>query len=417
MEKTASTISADKPLNTSFANNLYQKLVFTVLRRITGVGITIRDMSQQNEATKPSVHFFGEESASLQAQIDIHDAIVYKSLATGGSIAAAEAYIDNQWSSPNLTRLIEVFAVCQQQLDELEKHMSWFTKLKNKLFHKRNKNSQSGSKENILAHYDLGNDLYTRFLDPEMMYSAAIYSEDADNLDAAQLNKLNLICQRLELKESDHLVEIGSGWGGLAIFAAQNYGCKVTTTTISDAQHDYAQARIKDLGLENKITLLKEDYRNLTGEYDKLVSIEMIEAVGFEYYSEFFGKCNSLLKSGGKMLIQAITIADQRFDHYRNNVDFIQRYIFPGGCLPSIEKMTTHLRKDTDMVLHELHDIGLDYAKTLNEWRQRFNDKWPELTQFGFDDKFKRLWNYYLCYCEGAFLQRATSTVHFVARK
>ena len=259
--------------------------------------------------------------------------------------------------------------------------------------------------------------MYTRFLDPEMMYSSAIYSKEATDLDAAQLNKLNLICQRLELTSDDRLVEIGTGWGGLAIFAAQNYRCHVTTTTISDAQHDYALARIKALGLEDKITLLKRDYRELTGEYDKLVSIEMIEAVGFEYYTECFSKCNALLNPGGKMLIQAITSAAQRFDHYRSNVDFIQRYIFPGGCLPSIEFMSKHLRQDTDMVLHELHDIGLDYAQTLNEWRVRFNKNWQELTEYGFDERFRRLWNYYLSYCEGAFLQRATSTVHFVARK
>lgn len=415
MEKTASSLSEDKNTDSkvSLANNIYQKIVFSVLNRITGVGITICD-KQINDG-KPT--HFGDPQAELQAQINIHDSSVYKALATGGSIAAAEAYIDNLWSSPNLTRLIEVFAVCQDQLDELEKKMSWFTKLKNSLFHKRNKNSQTGSKNNILAHYDLGNELYTRFLDPEMMYSSAIYSEHATDLDAAQKNKLHLICERLELKATDRLVEIGSGWGGLAIYAASNYGCHVTTTTISDAQHDYAKQRIESLGLQDKITLLKEDYRNLTGTYDKLVSIEMIEAVGFEFYSEFFNKCDSLLKPSGKMLIQAITIADQRFEHYKNNVDFIQRYIFPGGCLPSIEKMTSHLRQDTKMVLHELHDIGLDYAQTLNEWRERFNEKWPELTQFGFDERFKRLWNYYLCYCEGAFLQRATSTVHFIARK
>ncbi len=410
MEKLVTPISQS---SSSWSSGLYQKLIFAVLERIEGVGLTIHDPQLPGDGN----HFFGQRDAEIQAQLNIHDQGVYKSLATGGSIAAAEAFINNQWSSPNLTRLIEAFVVCQQQLDELESKMSWATKLKNKLFHRRNKNSQSGSKENILAHYDLGNDLYTRFLDPEMMYSSAIYSKEATDLDAAQLNKLNLICQRLELTSDDRLVEIGTGWGGLAIFAAQNYGCHVTTTTISDAQHDYAKARIKALGLEDKITLLKRDYRELTGEYDKLVSIEMIEAVGFEYYTEFFSKCNALLKPGGKMLIQAITIADQRFDHYRSNVDFIQRYIFPGGCLPSIEFMSKHLRQDTDMVLHELHDIGLDYAQTLNEWRVRFNKNWQELTEYGFDERFRRLWNYYLSYCEGAFLQRATSTVHFVARK
>ncbi len=410
MEKVESSVVKSSG---SLTDNLYQKLVFSILGKIKNVGLTIHDPALAGDGN----HFFGDKHAELQATLNIHDPRVYQALVKGGSIAAAESYIQNQWSSPNLTKLIELFVICQAQLDELESKMSWLTKIKNKLFHRKNKNSESGSKENILAHYDLGNELYTRFLDPEMMYSSAIYSEQATDLTAAQLNKLQKICERLELNEDDHLVEIGTGWGGLAIYAAQNFGCRVTTTTISDAQFEYAQNRINQLGLNDKITLLKKDYRLLKGQFDKLVSIEMIEAVGFEFYSTFFAKCNELLKPGGKMLIQAITIADQRFDHYRSNVDFIQRYIFPGGCLPSIEVMCNHLKKDTNMVLHELHDIGLDYAKTLNDWRVNFNRRWEELLEYGFDEQFRRLWNFYLCYCEGAFLQRATSTVHFVARK
>jgi cyclopropane-fatty-acyl-phospholipid synthase len=410
MEKSVGSVASSRQ---SISNNLYQKLVFSILKRIKNVGLTVHDPLISGDGKC----FFGDSSAELQATLNIHDQAVYKALATGGSIAAAESYIDNQWSSPNLTKLIELFVVCQAQLDELEGKMSWLTKIKNKMFHRKNKNSETGSKENILAHYDLGNELYTRFLDPEMMYSSAIYDDHATDLTAAQLNKLQRICERLDLQENDHVVEIGTGWGGLAIYAAQNYGCHVTTTTISDAQFEYAQQRVNELGLSDKITLLKQDYRKLTGQYDKLVSIEMIEAVGFEYYTTFFKKCNDLLKPGGKMLIQAITIADQRFDHYRSNVDFIQRYIFPGGCLPSVQVMCNHLKKDTSMVLHEMHDIGLDYAKTLADWRTNFNKRWDELTEHGFDDQFRRLWNFYLSYCEGAFLQRATSTVHFVARK
>ena len=283
--------------------------------------------------------------------------------------------------------------------------------------HWKNKNTTAGSKRNILAHYDLGNELYTRFLDKEMMYSSAIYPTNTATLAEAQQHKLQTICEKLELTEHDHLLEIGTGWGGLAIYAAQNYGCHVTTTTISDAQHQYAYDRIKALGLTNKINLLKKDYRELTGTYDKVVSIEMIEAVGFQFLPSFFKQCNSRLKSGGKLLLQSITIADQRFSHYKNNVDFIQRYIFPGGFLPSITELNKHLTKHTDLVTEHIEDIGLDYARTLADWRSNFLAAWPELVQLGYDDQFKRLWLYYLGYCEGAFLERSTSTIQLVARK
>ncbi|MFT5529619.1 MAG: cyclopropane-fatty-acyl-phospholipid synthase, partial [Alteromonadaceae bacterium] len=222
---------------------------------------------------------------------------------------------------------------------------------------------------------------------------------------------------KLSLCEGEHLLEIGTGWGGLAIYAAQNYGCKVTTTTISDAQFDYAKSKIDELSLGDKITLLKEDYRNLTGSFDKVVSIEMIEAVGYEYLPSFFQQCNDRLKEGGKLLIQSITIADQRFDYYKNNVDFIQRYIFPGGFLPSINILSQHITSHSSLVIESLDDIGLDYARTLADWRTNFLSSWPNLSTLGYDNTFKRLWLYYFAYCEGAFLERSTSTVHLVARK
>ncbi|NMP31596.1 class I SAM-dependent methyltransferase [Thalassotalea sp. M1531] len=361
--------------------------------------------------------FGKDKNDPLKATIEIHNPKTYLQLVKGGSIGASEAYIDNMWDTPDLTSLIRVFARAQKVTDKFEKYVSWLSKLKNKWFHFQNRNSKSGSKKNILAHYDLGNELYTRFLDKEMMYSAAIYPNPSATLEQAQIHKLEKICQRLSLTETDHLLEIGTGWGGLAIYAAKNYGCKVTTTTISDAQYCYAKSRVEALGLAGQITLLKNDYRNLTGQYDKLVSIEMIEAVGYNYMDSFFKQCNARLKPGGKLLIQAITIADQRFEHYLNNVDFIQRYIFPGGFLPSINLMANKVAEKTDLVIEELHDIGLDYAKTLAHWRQSFLANWPGLTEFGYDEKFKRLWLFYLGYCEGAFLERSTSTVHLIARK
>jgi len=388
-----------------------RSLVFSVFAKLEYGQIEIIDNGQR--------FIFPEfaENNSLRGRINIHDVSVYREFVKGGSIGVAEAYIAGKWSSPDLTSVIRIFARAQQQTDTLEQQKSWLTKLKYALLHRRNRNSATGSKRNILAHYDLGNELYSRFLDPEMMYSSAIYPNEGANLAQAQEHKLSTICQRLELKANDHLLEIGTGWGGLAIYAAQHYGCKVTTTTISDAQHAYAKNRIEALGLADKITLLKQDYRDLTGEYDKLVSIEMIEAVGYEYLPSFFKQCNQRLKSGGKLLIQSITIADQRFDYYKHNVDFIQRYIFPGGFLPSITVLAEHLTEYTSLVTESISDIGLDYAKTLSHWREAFLQSWPELTPFGYDERFKRLWLYYFAYCEGAFLERSTSTVHLVARK
>lgn len=353
----------------------------------------------------------------IVGKIVIHDISVYRDFVKGGSIGAAEAFIAGKWTSPNLTNVIRIFAKSQQHTDALESKKTWLNKIKNTISHWQNRNTHAGSKRNILSHYDLGNELYTRFLDEKMMYSAAIYPSHDATLSQAQTFKLDAICQKLSLKQQDHLLEIGTGWGGLAIYAAQHYGCKVTTTTISDAQFQYAKQRVESLGLTQQITLLKKDYRELTGEFDKVVSIEMIEAVGYEFLPSFFEQCNQRLKCGGKLLIQSITIADQRFDYYKNNVDFIQRYIFPGGFLPSINTLTSYMTKYSELVIEGLDDIGLDYAKTLSHWRENFLKSWPELSQLGYDETFKRLWLYYFAYCEGAFLERSTSTVHLVARK
>jgi len=364
-------------------------------------------------------HFFPESAnnAAIKGQLVVHDIGVYRDLVKGGSIGAAEAFIEGKWSSPNLTNVIRIFARAQQETDSLEKNKSWMNKVKGAISHWQNRNTQSGAKRNILAHYDLGNDLYTQFLDPSMMYSSAIYPSEDSTLNEAQQHKLKTICEKLSLCESDHLLEIGTGWGGLAIYAAQNYACKVTTTTISDAQFDYTKNKIDALNLGDKITLLKKDYRNLTGSFDKVVSIEMIEAVGYEYLPSFFQQCNDRLKEGGKLLIQSITIADQRFDYYKNNVDFIQRYIFPGGFLPSINILSQHITSHSSLVMESLDDIGLDYAKTLADWRTNFLSSWSNLAILGYDNTFKRLWLYYFAYCEGAFLERSTSTIHLVARK
>ncbi len=397
--------------NANWLDKRCRSLVHAVLDKITYGQLQIEEASANYFFPQPA------NDAVIKGKLIIHDISVYRDLVKGGSIGAAEAFIDGKWSSPDLTNVIRIFAKAQQETDSLEKNKSWMNKIKGAVNHWQNRNTQSGSKRNILAHYDLGNELYTQFLDPSMMYSSAIYPDAKATLDEAQQHKLKTIWEKLALGENDHLLEIGTGWGGLAIYAAQNYGCNVTTTTISDAQFDYAKNKIDELNLGDKITLLKEDYRNLTGSFDKVVSIEMIEAVGYEYLPSFFQQCNDRLKEGGKLLIQSITIADQRFDYYRKNVDFIQRYIFPGGFLPSINILSQHITSHSSLVMESLDDIGLDYAKTLADWRTNFLLSWPHLSTLGYDNTFKRLWLYYFAYCEGAFLERSTSTVHLVARK
>lgn len=362
----------------------------------------------------PNGDYNGEPVA---ATIEVKHPGFYSRLLQGGSIAAGEAYMDGWWDSPDLTALMKLMALNLRALDKLEEQGSWLTKLLYKFSHWSNRNSEENSRKNIHAHYDLGNNLYEAFLDTNMLYSSALYNDADDSLEQAQINKMDRLCQQLELKPTDHVVEIGTGWGAMAIYMAEQYGCQVTTTTISEEQHAYAENKIKERGLEDKITLLKEDYRNLTGTYDKLVSIEMIEAVGKQFLPSYIKVCESLLKSGGLMAIQAITIADQRYDYYSNNVDFIQKYIFPGGFLPSVTSLTQATTKYSDLVTRDLFDIGLDYAKTLNEWHLRFNRAESEVRSFGYDDRFVRMWRYYLSYCEGGFLARTISAVHMTFQR
>ncbi len=360
---------------------------------------------------------FGNSSDELHADIDISNPRFYSRVLLGGSCAAGESFIDGWWTTSNLTALVQFFARNLSTLDRWENRFNWAIQPFKKIRQLGRRNSHTQAKQNILAHYDLGNELYRLFLDEQMQYSSAIYKSATDSLAEAQNNKLHRLCQQLELCPQDHLLEIGSGWGGLAIFAARHYGCRVTTTTISDAQYDYAKQTIIDADLDDKIELLNHDYRQLEGSYDKIVSVEMIEAVGEKYLPVFFKKANNLLKPGGKLMLQAITIADQRLHSYANDEDFIQKHIFPGGFLPSISLMGQLISKHTELVIRDLHDIGLDYAQTLAHWREQFLDNRNLLSQKGFDERFMRLWLFYLGYCEGGFLERRISTVQLLASK
>ena len=360
---------------------------------------------------------FGDSGAGLVGEVQIHDTSVWGMIASNGSIGAGEAFIHGYWSSPDLTKVIRVLVSNMDVLDAMEGGLARLGRPLIRGLHWINRNTRKGSQKNIAAHYDLGNEMFEQFLDPNMMYSAAQFLTADDTLEQAQLNKLQRICQKLDLKPTDHLLEIGTGWGSMALYAAQHYGCKVTTTTLSKEQFDYTQARIEALGLQEQVTLLLEDYRDLTGQYDKLVSIEMIEAVGHHFLPSYFKQCSQLLKPHGLMLLQAITIRDQRYEQAKSSVDFIQRYIFPGGALPSVQKMLEIVGKDTDMNLMHMEDFGLHYAKTLRLWHENFRRAHGRLTELGYDDYFLRLWEFYLCYCEGGFLERSIGTAQLLLAK
>lgn len=361
---------------------------------------------------------FGEHRPNQPAAIiTVKNPGFYSRLLKGGSIAAAEAYMDDWWESPDLTALMELMALNMSALDNIESRSGFLSTLLKKMGHWLNRNTVENSEKNISAHYDLSNELYETFLDENMLYSSAIFSSNHDSLEQAQINKMERLCQQLQLKPTDHVMEIGTGWGAMAIYMALNYGCKVTTTTISDAQYEYTRNKIEQLGLTKQITLLKKDYRLLEGQFDKLVSIEMIEAVGKAYLSSYINTCQALLKPQGLMAIQAITIADQRYKSYSNDVDFIQKYIFPGGFLPSITAITQAVTHNSDLVVRDLFDIGEDYGKTLRHWHERFNHKLETVTELGFDERFIRMWNYYFCYCEGGFRARTISTVHMTFQR
>ena len=360
---------------------------------------------------------FGDSGAGLVGEVQIHDTSVWGMIASNGSIGAGEAFIHGYWSSPDLTKVIRVLVSNMDVLDAMEGGLARLGRPLIRGLHWINRNTRKGSQKNIAAHYDLGNEMFEQFLDPTMMYSAAQFLTADDTLEQAQLNKLQRICQKLDLKPTDHLLEIGTGWGSMALYAAQHYGCKVTTTTLSKEQFDYTQARIEALGLQEQVTLLLEDYRDLTGQYDKLVSIEMIEAVGHHFLPSYFKQCSQLLKPHGLMLLQAITIRDQRYEQAKSSVDFIQRYIFPGGALPSVQKMLEIVGKDTDMNLMHMEDFGLHYAKTLRLWHENFRHAHGRLTELGYDEYFLRLWEFYLCYCEGGFLERSIGTAQLLLAK
>lgn len=386
-----------------------RRAVTTRLAQLRGGEITLRDA----RATE-SVGTVDQEA--LRAEVRVVRGRFYRRALLGGSLAVAESYLDGDWECDEITDLVRILLRDLTAADRLEGLFARWVQLGNRLYHRLRANTRAGSRKNIHAHYDVGNDFFQLVLDDTLAYSSGIFLTPSTDLRAASIEKMDRICRKLDLKPGDHVVEIGTGWGGFALHAAARYGCRVTTTTISEQQFERARQRAAEAGLSERVTILKHDYRDLPrllgeGRFDKLVSVEMLEAVGHRYYDSFFDVCSRLLKPDGSMLLQTITIPDRVYERYLSSVDFIQRYVFPGGCLPSMGAMFAATGRASDLRFVHAEDFGSHYAQTLRLWRQRFFARLDDIRALGYDDYFIRLWNYYLCYCEAAFEERYIGVV------
>jgi len=361
----------------------------------------------------------GTGEGNISATIVVNDEAFYKRLILFGDIGFGEAYVDGLWDTDNITNVIKWVllnienapGVSGSKTQALSLNLLKFF---NKLSHFKRANTVDGSRKNIAEHYDLNNDFFASFLDPTMTYSAAYFYKDGLSLEEAQLAKYDRLCRQLHLKPSDHVLEIGSGWGGNAIYMAKTYGCKVTSLTISEEQHKLAVERVEEAGLADRVSIELKDYRQMEGTFDKIVSVEMLEAVGFNFMDVYFKKCHDLLKKNGILAIQVITSPDSRYAALRKGVDWIQKHIFPGSLLPSVGAINNSINRTGDLTMVDLKDIGLDYATTLKLWFNAFNANLPTVRSLGFDDRFIRKWNYYLCYCEAAFEMRNINVMHLV---
>jgi cyclopropane-fatty-acyl-phospholipid synthase len=408
----------DATLRTTERSNVVRGLLDRALRRVVwrrlesleDGRLTMDDGGERRE-------FGRSEDGSPAATIEIQDPRFYRRLVYGGSLGAAEAYIRGYWTCDDLVSLVRIFCRNPAVSTGLEGGPVRLLMPLAKLAECFKRNTLAGSRRNIAAHYDLGNEFFSLFLDETMAYSCAVFPQAGSTLSEASVAKFDRICRKLALTADDHVLEIGSGWGGFALYAAQNYGCRITTTTISRKQYEYTCQRVEAAGLADRVRVLCEDYRALTGSYDKLVSIEMIEAVGYQYFDTYFQVCSQRLKPHGMMLLQAIVMPDQRYDRYRRSVDFIARYIFPGGCLPSVGTICSSLGRKTDFHLFHLEDITPHYAETLALWRQRFRANLDRVRELGFSEEFLRTWEFYFCYCEGGFRERAIRDVQVLLTK
>ena len=389
-------------------STLSKKIILNILKQIKNGRIILNDGDDS--------YVFGETNGPVTT-INIINLRAYRKILLQGSVGAGKSYIDGDWTTNDLQQLIELFIKNDSLFNNIESPLARFLSMIRTVGYKLNINTESRAKDNILAHYDLGNDFFQLILDPSMMYSCAFYEPFNISLEEASKKKLQRICDKLQLKPSDHLLEIGTGWGGFAVYAAQEYGCKITTTTISDKQYAFVKDKIKRLGLEDRIELLNLDYRKLSGQYDKVVSIEMIEAVGHKYFDAFFHQCNQLLKPTGLFFLQAIVINDQAYEAAKDEVDFIKKYIFPGGCLPSVCSISKSIATQTKMQLISFDDIGKHYVTTLQDWHKKLLANKDLILAQGFTEDFIRRWQFYFCYSAAGFQSNYIGDIHALWRK
>jgi len=397
---------------TSTRRGFYEKVILSLFSRMNMGTLHI---------TMPDGEFIslGSGAGNIRASIAIKDNSFFKRCVLYGDIGFGEAYMDGIWETDSVTNVIKWFLLNVDNAptvsgSSVQNVTLNILKIFNKIYHFKRANSISGSRKNISEHYDLNNDFFALFLDSTMTYSSAYFREEEMTLQEAQVEKYDRLCRELHIKPGDHVLEIGTGWGGNAIHMAKKYGCRVTTATISEEQYKLAKERVEKENLSDKINIVLKDYRLLEGKFDKIVSIEMLEAVGAEFLDAYFKKCNDLLEKQGILAIQVITCPDSRFDSLRTGVDWIQKHIFPGSLLPSVSAINKSINNTGNMTLVDLKDLGLHYAKTLALWREQFNAHLSEVKQLGFDERFIRKWNYYLSYCEGAFAMRNINVMQMV---
>ncbi len=396
------------PWRPTVLQRMAKKALLRTLSRLVEGSIVLRDGAGEARVGSAT------GSEPLQATIDIREPRFYTDLAFEGSIGAGRAYSEGLWTCDDLTTVVRILVRNRAVLDECEQGLARLSGPVRKLLHGLRRNTKSGSRDNIAAHYDLSNEFFGAFLDDTMTYSCGFFEGPDRSLRDASRAKNERICRKLALSADDHILEIGTGWGGFALHAAGQYGCRVTTTTVSRQQCEFARRRVREAGLADRITILLEDYRDLAGTYDKVVSIEMIEAVGHQYYETYFRKCSGLLKPDGMMLLQAIVIEDHRYEQARRSVDFIKHFIFPGSCIPSIGAICAAVAQATDLRLHDLEDLGTHYVPTLKAWRRRLQTNAERIRALGFPESFLKMWEFYLCYCEGGFAERSISDVHML---
>ncbi len=411
MNDIAKSAALDLPAFDALERALRARLV-AQMAALHGGRLRLQDALGEVELGTPDA-----QGESLRVNLRVLDPAFYRAVAANGSVGAGEAYMDGLWECDDPVALVRLLVRNRDLLDGMEGGLARLGGLALRAWHALQRNTRSGSRRNIAAHYDLGNDFFRLFLSADLMYSSALFADEHEDLDSASTRKLDAICRKLDLRPGDRVVEIGTGWGGFAVHAARHYGCHVTTTTISREQHALAAERIAAAGLGDRVSLLLQDYRDLRGQYDKLVSIEMIEAIGHQYLDTYFATLGRLLAPSGLALVQAITIEDHRYAQALRAVDFIKRHIFPGSFIPSVSAMLGAMARGSDLGLVQQQDFGHSYALTLKAWRERFLARLAEVRALGYDERFIRMWEFYLAYCEGGFRERSIGVSHLVLAK